>query len=76
MAPIFGEPITWRANKKATTSESALTAGKKHIQYVAVTFPPNFMFEAVLRNGVRIQNRLDNRENATGRLSSAWNGVE
>jgi hypothetical protein len=30
--------------KKATTSESALTARKKYTEYCAVTFPPKQMF--------------------------------
>jgi hypothetical protein len=36
-------PAAKRAKKKATTSESALTARKKHTQYCAVTIPPNGM---------------------------------
>jgi hypothetical protein len=29
----LSEPITWRAKKKATTSDSTLTPRKKYIQY-------------------------------------------
>jgi hypothetical protein len=43
----ISEPISRRVKRKATKSESTLTARKKYTQYVAVTSPPDEWFEAV-----------------------------
>ncbi len=45
----WSAPLTWRANRKATRSENTLTPIKKYTQDVAVTYPPNKRFEAVVQ---------------------------
>ena len=56
----------WRAKKKATTSESALTARKKYTQYCAVTNPPKLKLNLMVYH----ERNPENATRISGKMSS------
>ena len=74
-APVLRTPIPWRAKKKATTSESALTARKKYTQYCAVTIPPNGKSVVEITNGSGKRDVISGKR-VIRRLSPESNAVE
>src|ERR1017187_3842027 len=77
----WSAPMPWRANRKATRSENTLTPIKKYSQDIAVTYPPNKRFEAVVQVACVVRTTPKNatsetRGKVTGSVSSGLGSVE